>query len=218
MEGIELSVLSNGINPEKNGAAVVLQPPRTIDDIPGLGPIRLRALRKAGLGSLVALQKASIEQLQSIRGLTEVKAKYILDYLAQFPNLKDIEEPKPNPKPTYSQDYIELRNAAILALSGVNSLLLSPNAVNFRSRLMRELGKFNITLTALALDAAFLETKVREDTTNLLKVLERQMKDFHGIKEPDKKEQGAFADILTEVNNKMKVHCLSSSAAKKSDV
>src|SRR5207249_3258050 len=47
-------------------------PPRTPADIPGLGPIRVRALRKAGFESLRALQAADIAALQAVPGMSEI--------------------------------------------------------------------------------------------------------------------------------------------------
>ncbi len=56
--------------------------PDTVAEIPGLGPIRVRALEKAGLGTIAALSAASFETLMSVPGLTEVKARHIMSYLS----------------------------------------------------------------------------------------------------------------------------------------
>lgn len=61
-------------------------PPRSPADIPGLGPIRVRALHKAGLDSLPALRAASRERLEAVPGMSAVKAAQIHDYLARFPD------------------------------------------------------------------------------------------------------------------------------------
>ena len=60
-------------------------PPQTIAEIPGLGPIRVRAIHKAGILTVEALRKATLTELQAIPGMTEAKAKYIQDYLTQYP-------------------------------------------------------------------------------------------------------------------------------------
>jgi len=71
------------------------QPPLSVADIPGLGPIRIRALQKAEWTNLKKLRGASVEVLcATVPGMTGVKAQYILDYLAQFPNLS-AKPPKP---------------------------------------------------------------------------------------------------------------------------
>jgi Helix-hairpin-helix domain len=51
-------------------------------DIPGLGPIRIRALEKAGLSSLYALRAATLEQLLAVPGMSDIKARYIQTFLA----------------------------------------------------------------------------------------------------------------------------------------
>src|SRR6185312_12562167 len=59
-------------------------PPRSLADIPGLGPIRVRALNKAGWNSVSALRSAKLEALAAVPGMTEVKAQQIYDYLQPF--------------------------------------------------------------------------------------------------------------------------------------
>src|SRR5262249_46237720 len=71
--------------PPRDGASEPPAPPRTPADIPGLGPIRVRALLKAGMGSLTALRAASLENLAAIPGMSEIKARHIQEFLAQFP-------------------------------------------------------------------------------------------------------------------------------------
>src|SRR2546421_11160720 len=54
----------------------------TVDCIPGMGPIRTRALRKAGWETMERLRKATLADLIAVPGITEIKARQILDYLA----------------------------------------------------------------------------------------------------------------------------------------
>jgi hypothetical protein len=56
--------------------------PDTVAEIPGLGPIRVRALEKAGLGTIAALSAASFETLMTVPGLTEIKVRHIMSYLS----------------------------------------------------------------------------------------------------------------------------------------
>ena len=48
---------ARAIKPAKPGSAAPETGPRALRDIPGLGPIRIRALEKAGLSSLRALRE-----------------------------------------------------------------------------------------------------------------------------------------------------------------
>ncbi len=52
-----------------------------LENIPGIGIIRLRALKKAGWHSISALRKATLEDLLAVPGLTPIKAQQILDYV-----------------------------------------------------------------------------------------------------------------------------------------
>lgn len=52
-----------------------------IEAIPGLGPIRARALKKAGFETVAKLQQASIADLCAVPGVTEIKAGQLLAYL-----------------------------------------------------------------------------------------------------------------------------------------
>src|SRR2546421_4076094 len=54
----------------------------TVDCIPGMGPIRTRALRKAGWETMERLRQATLADLIAVPGITEIKARQILDYLA----------------------------------------------------------------------------------------------------------------------------------------
>ena len=63
--------------PERKAAIEV-----TVDCIPGMGPIRTRALRKAGWETMERLRKATLADLIAVPGITEIKARQILDYLA----------------------------------------------------------------------------------------------------------------------------------------
>src|SRR5579859_47486 len=70
--------------PEEPGEMAGPSAPRTALDIPGLGPIRVRALQKAGLSSLVDLHGATLEQLAAVPGMSEIKARQVHTYLTQF--------------------------------------------------------------------------------------------------------------------------------------
>lgn len=82
-------------NPAPPAPLPTPEPPRSVADIPGLGPIRIRALQKAGWTSLKELRDSSVEALcMSVPGMTPIKAQYILDYLRPFSN-QALKPPKP---------------------------------------------------------------------------------------------------------------------------
>jgi endonuclease III len=56
-----------------------------LENIPGIGIIRLRALKKAGWHSISALRKATLEDLLAVPGITPIKAQQILDYVQSLP-------------------------------------------------------------------------------------------------------------------------------------
>ncbi len=57
-------------------------PPLKLEDIPGLGIIRVRSLRKAGYADLKSLQGATVKSLMAVPGINEVKAGQILEFLS----------------------------------------------------------------------------------------------------------------------------------------
>ena len=59
----------------------------TVDQIPGIGIIRARALKKAGWATVADLRAASLDDLLAVRGITEVKAAQILDYIHSLPSM-----------------------------------------------------------------------------------------------------------------------------------
>ncbi|MEP6754757.1 MAG: helix-hairpin-helix domain-containing protein [Chthonomonadales bacterium] len=76
------------------------QPGTPLETIPGIGPIRVRALRKAGYEDLESLRGALVADIAAIRGLTEIKAQYILDFVTQHfgPATKPVTSKSDTPK------------------------------------------------------------------------------------------------------------------------
>src|SRR5688572_15191437 len=85
------------LEPQSAPLLPAVTPPRRLLEIPGLGPIRVRALLKAGFDTPAALRAADLTTLSAVPGLTEIKARQVLDFLAQFPALPD-PEPEPEAK------------------------------------------------------------------------------------------------------------------------
>ena len=51
-----------------------------LEDIPGVGIVRARSLRKAGITDIAALSRASAEQIAAIPGISPQKAQQLVDY------------------------------------------------------------------------------------------------------------------------------------------
>lgn len=57
----------------------LLPPEAEIEEIPGVGVLRARCLRKAGWANVGALRTATAEQLAGVPGITELKARQIIE-------------------------------------------------------------------------------------------------------------------------------------------
>ncbi len=145
------------------------QPPLSVVDIPGLGPIRIRALQKAGWTNLKALRDTTVEALcDSVPGMTPIKAKYILDYLAQFTN-QALKPPKP-PKQTLapiaapSGEASPLLRLCVDVLYRVAMLYDSLLEEEARPKLLREMKQIaaNVDIIAYAKDLTDDETDKAE--------------------------------------------------------
>lgn len=78
----ELPLSSATPEPETSSPSVAASLIHAVSDIPSLGPIRVRALEKAGLGSLAVLRAATREQLLAVPGMSTIKAEHIQTFLA----------------------------------------------------------------------------------------------------------------------------------------
>ena len=132
-------------------------PPRSLQEIPGLGPIRIRALQKAGYSNLSLLKAADVQSLSGVPGLTLQKAQALHLFLSQFdslPKTEPISEILTGPTLVSSADSNRLQIALAQVMSRAIKLLLSPQAPDFRPRLLKSLERLSTRLEALAMDAA----------------------------------------------------------------
>ena len=84
-----------------------------VDQIPGIGIIRARALKKAGWPTVGALRRASADDLTQVPGITAVKAAQILDYIQNLPLTSsngsgDTVQPVSTPKKSRPAEVIEI--------------------------------------------------------------------------------------------------------------
>src|SRR5437588_2175052 len=66
----------------------------SLESLPGMGPIRARALRKAGWDSIASLKKATVAELAAVPGITEQKARDILAQAASSTSTPTESPPK----------------------------------------------------------------------------------------------------------------------------
>ena len=194
--------------------------PRTIADIPGLGPIRVRALQKAGWGSLGALRSADLEILLTVPGLTEIKARHIQKFLEQFtPEDFVIEDTGESgdgvqgavslPAPTQATSYDAMAGAAQVvqratrAMGEVITVLLSPEAPQFRSRFLRVLGQFGQCAESIATDSFHLSNEQQSRAIRRLRRGAKALSELTGADITDRKLQGRVADALEELTAKL---------------
>ncbi|MCC6730955.1 MAG: hypothetical protein IT208_16635 [Chthonomonadales bacterium] len=60
-------------------------PDAALEAMPGIGLIRVRALRKAGYASVASLLAATADEIATVPGITLVKARQIAEYVAALP-------------------------------------------------------------------------------------------------------------------------------------
>ena len=195
-------------------------PPRSISDIPGLGPIRVRALQKAGWSSLNALRQADIVALMTVPGMSEVKARHIQQYLKPFKpeqlaatvQSDTTHAAVPETKTAVTEGFAvsgaptgaaQVVQRATRAMGEVITVLLSPEAPQFRSRFLRILGQFAQCAESLATDAAHLSDEQQDRAVRRLRRAAKALSELTGVTAADRKAQGRLADTLEELTAKL---------------
>jgi hypothetical protein len=181
---------------KKTAPKPTLPTPQRLADLPGLGPIRLRALQKAGWESLDGLSKADPEALAKIPGITLIKAQQIVDYLAQFPNLptKPVEPPDlPPPAPAEATKESKLTPLAVQVMRAVLDILIHLADTEIRPRLLRELALSAQLAQLVALSHAPLSKEIRIRLEGGLLGIQQQIRD---ALEADKWGKKAQADLI----------------------
>lgn len=196
-------------------------PPRALSDIPGLGPIRVRALQKAGLGDLGVLRSTNLETLLSVPGLTEIKARHIQQFLEPFlpadlvPRPLQPDAPESASQRPFTDDVAHSEGSesgsgaaqvvqrATRVMGEVITVLLSPQAPEFRSRFLRILGQLSQCAESLATDAAHLSEEQQSRAIRRLRRAAKALSEFTDSIAADKKAQGRLADTLEELTAKL---------------
>ncbi len=201
---------------DSSSSSAPTEPPRSISDIPGLGPIRVRALQKAGWSSLTDLRQADIGALMTVPGMSEVKARHIQEYLKPFnseqltavavlESLRTTEEAvvKAVADGGAGTGASQVVQRATRAMGEVITVLLSPEAPQFRSRFLRILGQFAQCAESLATDAAHLSEVQQDRAVRRLRRAAKALSELTGATAADRKAQGRLADTLEELTAKL---------------
>src|SRR5258708_2152493 len=140
--------------------------PVTLSDsvhlIPGIGIVRARALEKAGYSTLEQVKPLKIEDLTAVRGISEVKAQQILEFVGSLKSAPQrtrrttsrrvpVAAPAPIPPPNNPAVLDGLVREAAKEVSKVAAdLLRAPASAHFEKRLARQLGKLAFYTERLA--------------------------------------------------------------------
>lgn len=181
-------------------------------ELPNLGPIRVRALKKAGFASLAALQSADAALLAKVSGISETKAQQLKNYLAQFPYLPDAEpDTTANVKSNghravaASEEILSLQKVAAECMGLAIVLLANPPKDGWRGRVERETALFAEHAVRAVTEAHTLPTSDRLRLTASLKRLEEIIARAAYEKDMDRKAQAKLADDIDAVIEELTV-------------
>jgi len=187
--------------------------PPTPAAIPGLGPIRVRALHKSGFTSVESLRAATLAALAAVPGITEIKARYIHDYLAAFTlesilsaaDPRDLRGPGQTSLTQWESHAAPspvspLTLEAAHALGAAITLLTSPHGVQLRNRLVSGFDRFGQECRALITEAVVVQDREVEKALRRLRRATERFIEVAAHQEFTKKDQGRLADELAELS------------------
>lgn len=211
---------------ETSSPLVAVSAIHALSDIPGLGPIRVRALEKAGLGNLSVLRAASREQLMAVPGMSTIKAEQIQAFLANasftgpeetVDKLAAPSRPARSPRnasvPVSSDS--EMTPSALIApvsawdqeSSGICvdliTLLVSPPAPDFRARLLRELVRFAAGMPAWQKGLAEVGDEAQERALRRVRRLKEALTEALVSPDLDRKTQSRLAEELADASDRL---------------
>lgn len=188
--------------------------PSSPSAIPGMGPIRYRALCKAGLRTFRDISQSSVETLAAIPGITEIKATSFLSYLAQFSadqiaaasegNLDvSVKGPELNQWEAQSApaSVSALAIEAARALTGSVRLLTSPAGSELRHRLLASIDRFAVECQAVVIECVNPRSSETEKQLRRIRKVTEALIDMSKRTDPDRKEQARCADELSEITS-----------------
>ncbi len=187
----------------------------------------MRALTKAGLSDLKVLKSATIEQLTAVPGMSEIKARQIQSFLADFTEeALDYAARAANESGQTSEnqqcsaglavgaDEVRVRLASAPALDAdivregeqafntALRLLLTEAATGYRARLLRETLGFMHLVKAL-LQCSMTEAKAQERAVKRLQAVNEALADAISGPDMDRKAQTRLADELAQACDRL---------------
>jgi nucleotidyltransferase/DNA polymerase involved in DNA repair len=185
--------------------------PATISEIPGLGPIRVRAFAKAGIRSIDTLRAMTLDELTAVPGITRIKAQFIQDYLQAFSHseLEAAAARAEAEKLSAQQSKADSASPAdweglpvspfsmetARILTALVSLLAQHAGSDLRNRLLSSAKRLSVECLSAISSGAYPDTdqekvlrRLRRFADSILAAADSQM---------DRKEQGRLADELS---------------------
>jgi hypothetical protein len=188
----------------------------------------VRALQKAGLSNLIDLREASLEQLCAVPGMSEIKARQVQTYLAQFAAgaLAAADRRRATVRPVARRDgrgaddallrdsrlarareravcsECMLSSAALRALERASALLLMGPAADYRGRLLRELARL-LTRAFAALEVAEVSDRAHERALRGLQAAVEAVEATLERPDLDRKAQLRLAETLSDTNERL---------------
>ncbi len=175
-------------------------PPRTLADIPKLGPVRVRALVKAGLTTPSEVKAMPISELAKINGMSEIKAQQTLEFLAQFSDFTG-EAPVSRSNGGLLPSSA-LPAEAVLGLRRLVSLLIQVPAGEMRGRLVREIDRF--AEAVLTVSRTLPQTpETLEAVLFVIRDITHQLEAALALPKLGKKAQADLAEVLLTASVKL---------------
>jgi len=185
-----------------------------IEMIPGMGIVRIRCLRKAGLDTVESLGSATVEQIAAVPGIGEVKARQIREFLDALdethPQNGAARESKRKSRapdagsPPRGEDRGREATAAVARVSQLATDLLSaPISHTFDRPLARQVGRI-AALGRHADSAAALKPSRAERTMGHLRKVEAILTEVAHEERLGKKRQERLTDELQDRSRKVR--------------
>jgi hypothetical protein len=145
--------------------------------------------------------------------MTAIKARHIYEFLQPF-SPEELAEPAQTTSAPTEQDTMtsekdssvgaaHVVQRATRAMGEVITVLLSPEASQFRSRLLRVLGQFAQCAESLATDAPHLSEEQQAQAIRRLRRAVKSLSEITGSGAADRKAQGRVADSIEELTAKL---------------
>lgn len=186
--------------------------PSSVAELPGLGPIRLRALQKAGFDTLVKLKAATQSELEQVPGITPTKAEQIRTALAPFrfvqeeeeeesstpsaPTLKPLEKAQPASEPKLEQ-YLPVGELLVL-MQSASRLLCRHDRSDMRVRLQNQLEKLIPLPAELQTMWPKLNDEDKKEWPGRILKLAKHLDKLHKERKLSRQLQGDLADAIIE--------------------